>query len=491
MVSVPKCAYSMCSGDFSLIMTTETNEIEPPYAGIKEVVGMAAPIALGTMSFAAMLLADTFFVGKLGTAQLSAVGSAGVWSYTSMTFFIGIASCVSTFVSQSVGRGRREDGAHYTWQAMYVSLLSIGLAAILWPAAPALFGYMGHAANVTEFEVLYFRDRLFGLPFLVGQIALASFFQAIGRPGIPTAISIFAVTLNIFLDYAMIFGHFGFPAMGISGAAWATNISMIVQAGILLAIFLHRDMATDYRTRRAAFDSRKFAELLRIGMPAGVFSILEVMTWAIFISFIVGRFGEIALAANTVAINLMHVSFMPAVAVNHAIAPIVGQWIGKGNPERAKARAYTATRLTSVYMLGMGGTFAFFGPQIISGFNDAPEVIALGHKLLILAAIFQGFDSVNIVISGALRGAGDTRFMTIATAVTAYGVFLPTATILAFVFEMGAVGAWVGATVYIITLAGIMGWRWHAERWRLITIFKNEEGEEDDVASPDAVTSAK
>lgn len=463
-------------------MSDTTIENEPRFAGIKEVLGMAAPIALGTTSFAAMLLVDTYFVGQLGTAQLGAVGTAGVWTYTAFVFFIGIASCVSTFVSQSVGRGRPEDGARYTWQAIYLAIATSVYALALAPVTPAIFGWMGHGADVVHYEVVYFHVRLYGMPFLVANVVFQCFFQAINRPGIPTAIAIAAVFLNVFLDYAMIFGHYGFPAMGVAGAAWATNVSLIVQVVVVMAIFLYKPLHEAYGTRDLRFDSHKLNELLRIGVPAGLFSMLEILTWAVFISLIVGRFGEIALAANTVAINLMHMSFMPAVAVNHAIAPIVGQWIGRGDPLRAKARAVTATWLTIAYMLFMGILFAALGPQIIRLFNDAPEVVRLGHALLICAAVFQGFDGINIVISGALRGAGDTKFMTIVTAVLAYGLFLPAATILAIVFNGGAIGAWIGATIYIIALSGILGWRWHAERWREIRIFR-------DPSEPDTPTA--
>ncbi len=137
----------------------------------------------------------------------------------------------------------------------------------------------------------------------------------------------------------------------------------------------------------------------------------------------------------------MMLSFLPALAMNQGIAPIVGQWIGKGSPERAKARTYTALRLTIGYMSVMGLFFGFAGGRLIAlVFNPDPEVIRLGHRFLVLAAIFQTFDAVNIVCAGALRGAGDTRWMMWMTLVFAWVFFLP----LAFFFGVWTGGGGVG-----------------------------------------------
>jgi len=436
---------------------------------------MALPIAVGTFSWVAMMFVDTMFVGWLGESQLAAVGSAGMWSYIAACFLIGLVSCVSTFVAQSIGRGRPEDSARYTWQGIHICIGSIGIAAILYPLAGPLFQLMPHSPDVTRFETEYFEIRLAGYALLIGQFNLSAFFWAVNRPSIPTIVSFFAVAVNVVLDYGLIFGKFGMPELGIAGAAWATVIAQLLLFSILFGVFLSREFHAEYRTRIAyALDWHKLGELIRIGAPAGLFSLLEITTWGVFSSFIVGYFGDKVLAAHNVAIVLMHASFMAAVALNQAIAPIVGKYIGMKEPERAKARGYTATRIASAYMLTIGLIFAIFGEWIISWFNTDPEVIRTGHTLLILAAVFQGFDAITIVLSGALRGAGDTRWMTVVTGLTSYLIFLPAACLLAFGLNLGAVGAWAGATIYIITLSGLMLWRWHAERWRSIRIFRDE-----------------
>lgn len=456
-------------------MNIETNHTdESRWAGLSEVFPLAMPAILASLSWTVMQFIDTAMVGQLGQAPLAAVGSAGLWSFVMNTFAVGVVGCVATFVGQSLGRGRLTDCGRYAWQGIYLSLATGLIAVVLWPLAGPIFNLMPHSPDVTAQEIIYFRVRLFGYVFIAWQTALASFFQAVNRPMIPMLAAFAANLANVVLDYGLIFGNFGLPRMEIGGAALATVISLAFQVAILQWVFLRKPMDELYATRSGfALDWPKSLELFNIGWPAGISFLLDVTNWGIFTSFIVGYFGDSVLAAHTAAIAIMHISFVPAMGLNQAIAPIVGQWIGRENIPIAKARAYTATKLGIGYMFGMGLIFAFLGPAIIHAFfiNDW-EVVKLCHVFLMLGAVFQGFDAINIVLSGALRGAGDTRWIAVMTAIGAYCIFLPSALIMAFLFKWGAIGAWLGATVYIITLSGIMFRRFHGERWRYITIFR-------------------
>jgi MATE family multidrug resistance protein len=212
--------------------------------------------------------------------------------------------------------------------------------------------------------------------------------------------------------------------------------------------------------------------MVRIGLPAAVSMFLDVANWWIFIAFIVGRFGAVQLAANTIAISFMHICFMPAIGLNQGIAAIVGQWLGRKDIPRAKSRTYTAIRIALAYMVFMGVVFALFGGQLIRAIFSADDVVAsLGHKMLILAAFFQAFDAVNIICMGALRGTGDTRWMMYMTFFMSYFVFLP----LALLFSIGlggeAFGAWIGAAIFIVLLSGVLFFRFRNEGWRDINIF--------------------
>jgi MATE family multidrug resistance protein len=434
---------------------------------------MSWPIVLGTLSFTIMQFCDQWMVAYLGTEALAAAGSAGLWSYTLSTMLLGIVGCVSPFAAQSLGRGQKENCARYAWQGIYLSVFAGLIALMLWPLSGSLFRSMGHSETVTGFELSYFRIRLLGYIPMAWGTALAAFFQSVNHPRIPMYAALVGNSSNLVLNYLLIFGKFGFPRWGIAGAATATVISQFMQTGIQQAVFMNRRYHAEYGTRTAfAYDAARLRELFRVGWPNGMNMFLDIFNWGIFTSFVVGYFGDRSLAAHNVAISFMHVCFMPAIAVNQGIAVIVGQWLGRGDIPRAKARTYTAIRLTMGYMFVMGVIFAVFGRHLIGAiFSSDPAVIRLGHQLLILAAIFQAFDAVNIICLGSLRGAGDTRWVMWAMFIGAYLFFLPLSLVLAFVLEGATVGAWIGATTYIILLSGVLFFRFYGERWRHIDIF--------------------
>ncbi len=438
---------------------------------------MAWPIMLGNLSFVIMDFVDKYIVSTLDHGQpepihLAAIGSAGLWAYVLGIFFVGVAGCVSTFVSQSFGKGELENCSRYAWQGIYISLLT-GIAVIAFlPLARPFFERMGHEPEVTELELTYFRIRILGFVLVSSEVALASFFQAIGRATLPMTSTIAANIVNIVLAYTLTLGHFGMPKMGIAGAATATLLALLFQTLMLLSFFLSDRVNREYASRRTwRFQAGKATELFRIGWPAGLSSFMDVAAWGIFTSFIVGGFGAVQLAAHTGAINFMHLCFLPAMGLGMATTPIVGQWLGRGGYETARRRAITAVKIGMVIMTTVGIVLAVFGEQLMHLFSENPDVIWLGRRLLILAAIFAGFDAISIVLMGALRGAGDTRWVMMALFAGAWLINLPLALLFAHVLDLGALGAWYGATIYVIVLSGAFAWRFHRGEWRHINIF--------------------
>ncbi len=445
------------------------------WTGLSEVLRMAGPIMLGAVSFALMDFTDKIFVSRLGVEHLAAVGSSAVWVYTFALIFTGIAGCVAAFVGQSFGKGNHADCARFAWHGVYIAMGGGAVALILWPLAGPLFGSMNHPEQVTQLETAYFRIRIIGIVFMAWEVALSSFFQAISRPVVPMTVGVSANLLNVLLDYLLVFGKFGFPELGIEGAAWATVISLAFQTAVLHCVFVSQGVNKVYSSRSAIkFEWRKCRDLLRVGWPAGVSGFLDVFGWSIFTSFIVGSFGAIALAAHTSALNYMHLSFIPAMALGHASTAIVGQWIGRKDYDTAKARAFTAMKIGMTFMFIAGITFGVFGGFLMRAFSADPEVIRIGRILLILAAAFATFDAMTIVLIGALRGAGDTRWIMIVLTIGAYCFNLPLACLFAFTLGLGAAGAWIGCTIYVILLSGVVVWRFRSDAWRNIKIFSDD-----------------
>ena len=303
---------------------------------MREVMFMSGPIILGMFSFTVMEFFDKAMVSYVGTDALAAVGSAGIGSYTLSTLYMGIISVVSTFVAQCHGRGEKHLCARYCWQGIYLSLLGILFTVVLWPLSEPLVAAMRHTPEVTRLELDYFRTRLAGYVFIGVSTAMAGFFQAINRSRIPRYAAIFGNVLNLGFNYLLIFGKFGFPRMEVTGAALATVISTLFQAAFLSVVFSAAGIMPNIR-HALLFDWNRIRELFRIGLPRGDDNVFDVAKLVIFVSFIVGYFGAVQLAANAIVLGFMHVCFMPAVGLNHGIAAIVGQWLGRGEVAQRRA----------------------------------------------------------------------------------------------------------------------------------------------------------
>lgn len=448
---------------------------------MREVIAMAWPIMLGAMSFAIMDFTDRVFVSRYGDANgagdsyLAAIGSSGVWSYTLGIFFFGVTGCVGTFVAQSYGRGELDKCARFAWQGVYVSFAAGAIGLLMLPMSGWLFHRMGHAPDVTALEITYFQIRLFGYTFLAWQAGMSGFFTSISRPKVPMIAAMIANFANIGLDYALIFGKFGLPELGIQGAAIATVVAQAGQALILHTVFLSKRVDREYQSRSTwRLDWVKTRDLFRIGWPSGIAGVTDVAAWAIFTSFIVGAFSTAQLAGHNGAIAYLHLMFIPLMGLNFAATAVTGQWIGRGNIDLAKQRAYVACGLGIVFMVTVGVTFAWNGRALLQLFTSDAVAVDVGATLLIFAATFAGFDVFTIVFMGALRGAGDTRWIMIVVTAGAYLVQLPLAALFAFGFGLEAKGAWLGATIYIIGLSGVFFWRFQSEKWRDIKIFSED-----------------
>jgi len=454
---------------------------ETRWSGVRELTLLAIPIVITVGSNTLMTGVDAWMVTKFGGKEyIAGIMPAGLMNHVLVSFFIGVVSCVSTFVGQSYGRHELRDCSRYAWQGIYLSLLIALGVMMFWPATPAIFKFMGHSEEVQRLETLYFRLRLWGVGGSVMSVALGAFFYATSKPLIPLVATILANVFNLVADYALIFGKLGMPEMGLVGAAIATNIAAWLCALVMLGIFLSGLFNESYATRRTwQWNWRRTRELFRVGWPAGLSMGMDVASWTVFLCFFVGSFGDNQLAAAGITGNILAASFMPTVALGIAVTAIVGQWIGRGDVQRARARYITALKIGVCYMTFMGAIFIVFRRQLIGLFLIEPEVIELGGRFLIFAALFQLFDATAIITGSALKGAGDTKWPMAVQIIAGWCIFLPVGYVLAFHTWLGVYGGWVGANVYIWLLGIALLYRFLGGRWKTINIFDK---------APDATT---
>ncbi|MEM1058118.1 MAG: MATE family efflux transporter [Verrucomicrobiota bacterium] len=451
---------------------------EPPTPpGVWNLIKLAAPMVAIQTTHVVMQFTDAFMVKELGADALAAILPAGLVFWIPIAFAYGFLSSINTFVAQCLGKTDFPGCGHYTWQGIILAALYGTAVLALWPLAPAIFAQLGHSAAVQALEVEYFQICLLsGGVFLVLQ-ALSNFYIGIHRPGLLFWFAAGGAILNIGLNYVLIFGHFGFPELGFAGAAWGTVLATAAQCLALLVHFLTGARASAFLTRRVRVEWRAMWEMVRIGFPTGLQILFDLMSWGVALVWLVGWFGTVHLAATTIVVRYMHLSFMPAVGVGQVLQALVGRAIGSGDPETANQHAYTAFRLCIAYMVLMAIGFVLFREQLIdlfvkTGEPDATEIIHIGAGVFIIAGIFQAFDAIGIVFVNALRGAGDTLWPAVVTGVMCVSIFIGGGVLVAtYVPALESWGPWLMGMVYIIPLSLVLWARWVWGPWRTISIF--------------------
>jgi MATE family multidrug resistance protein len=379
-------------------------------------------------------------------------------------FGMGLLLGLDTLVSQAFGAGAL--GECHRW-------LLHGVALALVIAGPTTAGAYALAASMPAWGV---HDDVLALarPYLtiVGWSALPlllyqacrRYLQALGvvRPVMVALLS--ANGVNLAANWLLIHGNLGFPALGTAGAAWATVVSRLYMAAVLVAAILAHDrrLATRFSDVRWRIEARRLRRLLQLGWPAATQLLAEVGVFAV-VTALAGRLDPIALAAHQIALNLASVTFMVPLGISSAGAVLVGQAIGRREPRVAAHAGWTAIGVGAAFMAAAAVVFVAASEVLVSIFSADPAVIATGGALLLVAAAFQLFDGTQAVATGVLRGAGDTRTPMIANLAGHWLLGLPVGYVLCFWTAWGVVGLWVGLSVGLTVVALVLLYAWRGQ----------------------------
>jgi len=443
---------------------------EDKKGGYAEVWFLAYPAVLTMLSQTMMSFTDAVMVGRLGPTQLAGVGFAGtiVWGF--FAFFNGLVSGVNTFVAQDFGARRYDTIGKMTWQGIYLAAAAGAVMASMSVLSTPLFKVLGPSADVQAIGSSFLRIRLLGGAFMVSWMCFSAFLRGLGDTRTPLWIALTANAINILANYCLIFGKLGFPRLGTNGSAIGTVFATAVGTAMFAAVFLSRKNAQRYGTRSSwRPDPKALRRLVRISIPIGMQWFLDQGSFVVF-SAVIGRISTMGLAASEAALRLMSLSFMPMVGISIASTTLVGQYIGSKEIPCSVRSGWSAMKLGLIYATVVAVGFALFPERLISAINSNPEVIRIGKPILRMAALFQIFDAIAIISSGCLRGAGDTRWTMVVSMACAWLVFVPLAYIGGVVLKGGAVGAWAGATVYIIVIGITFFLRFRSGAWQKIRI---------------------
>jgi len=466
--------------------------------GMGEVLKLAVPTSLSMINATAMHFVDGWMVARIqpnGAEALSAQFAAGMLSFAPAALMMGLLGVVNTFVAQNLGARRLDRCSQYTWQGLYLawaySLAVLPLALL----AGSIFFLFGHAPAVQGMEVTYFRYMICGQAIFLSGRVLEKFFFGIHRPAVVYVTSLVANGVNLVGDYVLIYGMWGFPRLGLQGAAIATLVGAAVGMSMLGAMFMFGKAAGPYKTRTARrVNFKQMRDLLRVGWPAGVQFFIDILGWGLFVTALVGSIQTIGgvphakastahLAATSVVMRYLHVSFMPAVGIGIALTALVGRYIGAGQSRLVWRRVRAALVLATGYMGLCGLTFWLWRYELVRVFITAggtrdpvalayiDEIVSIGGPVMICAAVFQVFDAVGIVFIGALRGAGDTFWPMVVSGTLSVGLIIGGGWFMLAAFpSLESIGVWMAGSAFVIALGVVMFLRFRAGHWRKIDL---------------------
>jgi putative MATE family efflux protein len=399
---------------------------------------------------------ESAFLGRFGTVEQGAagLGAALLWPILIACNCSGIG--VQICVAQSMGAQRRPDCGVFTWQGVYLTGLAWLPMFVLGLYALPLVRLLAPSPELLEPTALYLRIELLGgLPALL-NMTMIGFFRGIGDTRTPLVVVLVVECLSVLLASLLIFGVAGCPRLGIAGAALSTVISRTVGTVIYLGLFLHRGQREGFLAQlRLPFDRHACWHLMRVSWPIGAQGALEMGAWTLFTAFI-ARLGTADAAAHAIAMRVTSLAYMPGYGLCVAATTLVGQYLGAHN--RAAARRCMVSCL--VLVIGLMGTLGlgfFLGRYpLVRLFTQDEAVIALGVRVLLWVALLQVFDGINLIAMGVLRGAGDTRWPMLVGLLLNWGIFLPGAALVIFVWPGGVVAAWAAAVGTVVVLALMM-----------------------------------
>ncbi len=426
----------------------------------RRTLSLAVPIISGHLGQMLMGLVDAVLVGWVGVVPLAACGFANTLISVPMVFGFGVLSAVSVRAAHSYGAGRSSEAAESVRGGLGVALI------ISVPVLLALYGFLPHIGVFGQPREV--NEAVVGYLILCGWSMVPVFFtcvsknfcEALGRPWEPFWIMMGGVFLNALLSWILIFGKLGAPAMGLTGAGLATLLARIT---VMAAMFAYPAMS---RALSASWPSDWFAggtgtsirRILTLGLPAGGLHLCEVSGFA-FGSLMMGWIGVVPLAAHQIAITCAATTFMVPLGLSQAVCVRVGQARGAEKLERLRSIIFGALILAVAFMGVFVVVFMLCGKSIAGWFVEDPQVVLLTSQLLLIAGIFQIFDGIQVVSSGALRGFEDTRIPMFIGILSYWIIALPVSWFAGFVLGWGARGVWFGFVVGLAVAAATLLWR--------------------------------
>lgn len=405
----------------------------------QRILGLALPIIGGMVSQNVLNLVDTAMVGSLGDAALAGVGLGSFTNFMAVAFVMGMSSAVQAMAARRKGEGRLTDMAvPLNGGLLLAGVIAVPASIALIFAAPYYFPALAPDAQVAAVGGDYLQLRLIGMAAVGLNFAFRGYWNAVDRSRIYLRTLLVMHAINIPLSACLIFGFAGLPEMGAPGAGLGTALATWI--GFFYYVYLGRQHAGDAGFMRELPDRETLGTMVRLAIPAGLQQFFFAAGMTVFFK-IVGMVGKAELAASTVLVNLLLVAILPGIAFGIASATLVGQSLGKGDREAARAWGHDVLKL-GIFVLMVIALPGIIAPQwALSAFIRNPDTLAIATPAMRLIAVSLPLDVVGMVLLNSLLGAGDSRIVMIISIATQWAIQLPLVYLL---------GPWLGFGLTVI-----------------------------------------
>ncbi len=429
---------------------------------IKETIKLALPVSIGQLGHILLGVVDSFMVGKLGAEPLAAVSLANGIFFLILVLGIGMSHAITVLVAIAKGENKNEYCGVVLRQSLIVNVVFSLLLTIMVLGASELLDLLNQEPKVVELTKSYLRILSFSiLPFMVFQ-TYRQFVEGLSDTKPPMYVALVANILNFIMNWVLIFGNLGFPALGLDGAGYATLFTRIFMAIAMMLIVIkslrYKEFETSLNFKSLDFGIMK--KIVNIGFPSGIMYAFEVGAFA-FATIIIGWLGAISLAAHQIAINLASISYMVVLGISSAATVRVGNALGRKDILNVKKAGYSAILLSMIFMFSMGIIFIVFNNYLPTLYISNILVINVASTLLIIAALFQLSDGIQAVGIGILKGLTDVKLPMLITLIAYWFIALPSGYYLAFILDLGIIGIWLGLLIGLTSAAGLFVFRFY------------------------------
>jgi MATE family multidrug resistance protein len=442
----------------------------------KSILALAWPLIIANSFWNLQLTIDRIFLGTYSTEALGAAMAVMGVFWVPMALLQQTAAYITTFVSQYFGAKKFQNIGLAFWQSVFVSIIGgFGFLGLIFLSGP-LFKLMGHSPITQGLEIDYFNALAYSALPTALVAAVSGYFTGIGRTTMVMIINFVGLISNVLFDYLLINGNMGFPALGIEGAGYATAIAAgcAAVAGIIV-MFADRQQE-DYHLGVVKFDWKLTSQFLKYGIPSGAQWALEGVAFTVFL-LIMGRLtnGDAALASSSIAVTLMMLAVLPSMGVAQAVMTLVARKLGEKRPEDAAMITWDGVKISAIYIIVIATSFFLIPEFYLSWFkNDSnatlwSQVELIVPQLLMIVGVFTLFDSVYLNLSFALKGAGDTRFVSLVALAVPWPILVLPAALL-MDHPNAAILSWMWVVAYSIVLTVILSYRFKKGKWKSMSI---------------------